>query len=59
MLLKLERWGIEVSIGGVIIRLVIGDVFIRVPMVGVVAWNHYALCFDRWEDVKKDPIPKF
>ncbi|WP_336275284.1 hypothetical protein [Vreelandella indica] len=59
MWIKIERWGIDVGVSGLIIRLVLGDVFIRIPLVGVVAWNHHSLSFDRWEDVKKDPIPKF
>lgn len=58
MWIKLERWGIEVGVSGLLIRLVINDVFIRIPLVGVVAWNPHALCFDRWKDVKHDRAHK-
>lgn len=56
MLLKLERSGIEVGVSGLIIRLVSGDVFIRVPMVGQMAWNQCGLFLDRWADAKHDPV---
>lgn len=56
MWLKLERWGIEVGAGSLIVRLVIGDVFIRVPMIGQVAWNHVGFFMDGWTDAKHDPV---
>ncbi|MDI5985306.1 hypothetical protein QLQ85_10925 [Halomonas sp. M4R5S39] len=56
MRLQLERRGIEAGIGSLIIRLVSGDVFIRVPMVGQVAWNQCGLSLDRWADAKHDPV---
>ncbi|SDK73361.1 hypothetical protein [Billgrantia gudaonensis] len=56
MLLKLERSGIEVGVSSLIIRLVSGDVFIRVPMVGQMAWNQCGLFLDRWADAKHDPV---
>ena len=56
MVLKLERWGIEVGIGGIIIRLVLGDVFIRVPMVGQLTWNSMGLSKDKWSDATHDPV---
>lgn len=57
MSLRPEERGIDIRICGIIIRLVVNDVFIRVPKVGVLAWNPQALCFDRWEDVKHEPLP--
>ncbi|SDL08061.1 hypothetical protein SAMN05192555_102352 [Franzmannia pantelleriensis] len=56
MWLKLERWGIEFGVGSVIIRLVTGDVFIRVPMVGQLAWNPVSFSMDRWAYAKHDPV---
>lgn len=56
MQLKLERWGIDADVGSFIVRLVAGDVFIRVPLVGQVALNSVGLFFDRWEDAKRDPV---
>lgn len=56
MRLKLERWGIEVGIGGIIIRLVLGDVFIRVPMVGLLAWNSFGFYMDKWSEAKHDVV---
>lgn len=56
MWLKLERRGIEVRLCSLIVRLVIGDVFIRVPIIGQVAWNSEGLFMDRWTDAKHDPV---
>lgn len=56
MSLKLERWGVEVNAGNLTIRLVSGDFFIRVPMIGQVAWNSTGLYMDRWADAKHDPV---
>lgn len=41
---------------GLIVRLVAGDVFLRVPMVGLLAWNQCGLSLDRWADAKHDPV---
>lgn len=57
MLLKPENRGIDVRIGGIIIRLVLGDVFIRVPMVGQLAWNSIDFSMDKWSDAKHDAVP--
>ncbi len=56
MWLKLERRGIEARVCSIIVRLVIGDVFIRVPIIGQVAWNSEGLFMDRWADAKHDPV---
>lgn len=58
MWIKLERWGIDVGVSGLVIRLVLGDVFIRIPLVGAVAWNTHSLAVDRWKDVKHDTAHK-
>ncbi|WGI26592.1 hypothetical protein QEN58_05910 [Halomonas alkaliantarctica] len=57
MLLKPENRGIDVRICGIIIRLVINDVFIRVPMVGQLAWNPIDFSMDKWSVVKHDAVP--
>ncbi|TFH87935.1 hypothetical protein EQG41_03180 [Billgrantia azerbaijanica] len=56
MWLKLERWGIDVGMGNCVVRLVSGDVFIRIPKLGQMAWNQFGLAVDRWEDAKHDPV---
>ena len=56
MLLKTENQGIDVRVCGIIIRLVINDVFIRVPMVGQLAWNPIDFSMDKWSDAKHDPV---
>ncbi len=56
MRIEFTRWGMEFSIMGLIVRLVVGDVFLRVPMVGLLAWNQCGLTLDRWADAKHDPV---
>ncbi|WP_146612976.1 hypothetical protein [Halomonas sp. SL1] len=56
MRIELTRWGMELAIMGLIVRLVAGDVFLRVPMVGLLAWNQCGLSLDRWSDAKHEPV---
>ncbi|SHL15351.1 hypothetical protein SAMN05192556_108116 [Halomonas caseinilytica] len=56
MRIEFTRWGMEFAIMGLIVRLVVGDVFLRVPMVGLLAWNQCGLTLDRWADAKHDPV---
>jgi hypothetical protein len=56
MRIVFTRWGIELAIMGLIVRLVAGDVFLRVPMVGLLAWNQCGLFLDSWADAKHEPV---
>ncbi|GHE22828.1 hypothetical protein GCM10017767_33490 [Halomonas urumqiensis] len=56
MRIELTRRGMELTIMGLKVRLVAGDVFLRVPMVGQLAWNQCGLSMDRWADSKHDPV---
>lgn len=57
MLLKPEDRGIDLRICGIIIRLVVNDVLIRVPKVGQLAWNPMGFSMDSWADAKHDAVP--
>lgn len=52
MRIEFTCWGTELAIMG----LVAGDVFLRVPIVGLLAWNQCGLSLDRWADAKHDPV---
>lgn len=56
MRIEFARWGIELAIMGLIVRLVAGDVFLRMPMVGLLAWNQCGLSPDRWADAKHERV---
>ncbi|MDN3520823.1 hypothetical protein [Halomonas ramblicola] len=56
MRIEFTRRGMELTIMGLVVRLVAGDVFLRVPMVGLLAWNQCGLFMDRWADAKYDPV---
>jgi hypothetical protein len=47
MRLKVGRWGIGMVLGGVVVDLFLGDVFVRVPGVGELAWNQTGFYLDR------------
>lgn len=55
MRIELVRWGVELEAMGLVIRLVQGDNFLRVPKVGQLAWNQCGLFADSWKDVEDDP----
>lgn len=56
MRIEFTFWDIELAIKGLIIRLVAGDVFLRMPMVGLLAWNQCGLSLRRWADAKHVPV---
>lgn len=59
MRIEFVRWGIELESMGLLIRLVPGDVFLRVPLVRQLAWNQCGLFVDHWEDAKRDPVLRY
>ena len=56
MRIEFTNWGMELTIMDLVIRLVAGDVFLRVPMVGQLTWNQCGLSVDRWADAKDDSV---
>lgn len=56
MRIELVRWGVELEVARLYIRLVYGDLFVRIPWIGQLAWNHCGLYLDGWKDVARDPI---
>ncbi|ATJ82024.1 hypothetical protein ACFPTY_03485 [Halomonas beimenensis] len=56
MRIELVRWGMELEVARLYIRLVYGDVFVRIPRLGQLAWNQCGLYLDAWKDVAQDPV---
>ena len=55
--MKLERWGVDIRAGSCILRLVAGDIFIRLPGVGQIAWNATGFYADRLKKGDRlDPV---
>lgn len=52
MWIKLERWGIDVGVCDLIVRLVLHDVYIRIPLAGELAWNPVDFTLESWKDLK-------
>lgn len=54
--IEFTRWGMELTIMELVIRLVAGDVFLRVPMVGQLVWNQCGLSVDRWTERRRGSV---
>lgn len=50
--LSIGFWGVGLKVGGLVIDLYLGDVYVRVPRVGELAWNQLGLCVDRYPKKK-------
>lgn len=49
MRIEFVRWGVVFVLGNFEASLVLGDLFIRVPRVGQLAWNQVGFFADRGE----------
>jgi hypothetical protein len=47
MQIRLEAWGMDLRVGAGVARLVAGDILLRVPRVGQIAWNHTGIYAER------------
>lgn len=47
MRISFARWGFGVEVGGFTLELYLGDVYIKVPSVGELAWNQTGFYVDR------------
>ncbi|RXE48378.1 hypothetical protein [Chromohalobacter israelensis] len=56
MHIELTRRSMELAIMGLIFRLDAGGLFLRVPMIGLLAWGQNGPTFDRWSDAKDEPM---
>ncbi|RCX07061.1 hypothetical protein [Marinomonas foliarum] len=53
MKLTIDRWGVGLEIGSLIINLFVGDVYVRIPNVGELAYSSAGFYLDHWRDPKK------
>ena len=53
MILYVCTWGIGFKSKHLVIRLVLGDLYLKMPFIGECAWNSVGFCFDRWTWEKK------
>lgn len=49
MKISIGRWGFGLEVGGFVMDLFLGDVYVRVPGVGELAWNHTGFFANRAE----------
>ena len=47
MIIKFGRWGVGLMVGGFVVDLFLGNVYVRVPGVGELAWNQSGFYVDR------------
>lgn len=47
MTCSIGKWGISVQLGGLAVWLYLGDVYLRCPKVGELAWNTTGLHLNR------------
>lgn len=47
MKVTVGAWGLGVSLSGVVVHLYLGDVYIRLPRVGELAWNYTGFYINR------------
>ena len=45
--LTVGYWGLGLKIGDLVIHLFLGDLYLRIPKVGELAWNQLGLFIDR------------
>jgi|TARA_R110000851_G_scaffold176026_1_gene322564 hypothetical protein len=50
--LTVGYWGLGLKIGDLVIHLFLGDLYLRIPKVGELAWNQLGLFIDRY------PLPQ-
>ncbi len=47
MKVRVERYGMGLAVGGFVVEVFLGDIYLKVPRVGELAWNSVGFFVDR------------
>ncbi len=47
MTIKTSRWGFSVNVGGLAVEAFVGELYLRLPKIGELAWNGTGLYCNR------------
>ena len=53
MKLTVGKWGVGLEVGRLVINLFLGDIYLRVPMIGEFSYSSAGMYLDCWKGSKK------